>query len=272
MPDCRKFGQYAPERELQSKECVELSGGSWSEELMAVWQKKKDNLVAVSGQMDTGGGVVLNRSLLPHLQLAGNEGFVLTAAHIVDKKKSILVGRYDKGGTMADMDRARLVALDRSRDLALLKVRFSPGTSSAGIETSDLGHADAGSKALAVLTEDTSRCPGIFQVVGESSYGKLGGAAIRKHFPIVSMIDRTGIVVLDTADSPGTSGSPVIGADGKILGLVSQRLPRISGGAVALDGDRQPQWVKTAAVSSGEIFAFLSDIDGKKAARRSLEP
>lgn len=101
MPDCRKFGQYAPERELQSKECVELSGGSWSEELMAVWQKKKDNLVAVSGQMDTGGGVVLNRSLLPHLQLAGNEGFVLTAAHIVDKKKSILVGRYDKGGTMA---------------------------------------------------------------------------------------------------------------------------------------------------------------------------
>lgn len=271
MPDCRKFGQYAPENELERKECAELSGGTWSEELMSAWHKTKDNLVAVSGQMDTGGGIVLNQSLLPHLQLAGNEDFVLTAAHIVDRKKSILVGRYDKGGTMADMDRAHLVALDRSRDLALLKVRFSKGASGDGIATGDLGRADAGSKALAVLTEDTSRCPGIFQVVGASSYGKLGGAAIRRQFPVVSMVDRTGIVVLDTADTPGTSGSPVIGADGKVLGLVSQRLPRISGGAVALDGERQPQWVRTAAVSSGEIFAFLSDVDGKKGARRSVE-
>lgn len=36
----------------------------------------------------------------------------LTAAHLVDKKKSILVGAYDGRGEMGDMDQAKLIALD----------------------------------------------------------------------------------------------------------------------------------------------------------------
>lgn len=79
--------------------------------------------------------------------------------------------------------------------------------------------------------------------------------------PAVSMTDETNIVVFTTPDAPGTSGSPVISEDGKILGLVSQRLPKIEANRVLLDRERKPVWLQTAAVSSREIRTFLQHVN-----------
>lgn len=270
MPDCKKLGQYTAEAALEKGVCPSNSTTAWNSELAGAWEKEKSNIVAVSGQMDAGGGVVLNRSMLPHLAISNGESLVLTAAHLVDKKKTILVGTYDSGGEMGDMEQAKLVALDRRKDLALLRVSLSAKPLSAGMNYQDLAEAQSGRKALAVLTEDTTRSLGVFQVFTSSSYGAAGGAAIRKHYPTVTMADNTNIVVFTTPDAPGTSGSPVISEDGKILGLVSQRLPKIESNKVWLDQEHKPLWQQTAAVSSREIRSFLQDVDKRKAVKPFL--
>lgn len=261
MPDWKNIGQYTAEGELESSGCPGNSSSAWNEELCSAWEKQKSNIVAVSGQMDAGGGVVLNRSMLPHLAIANDESLILTAAHLVDKKKSILVGAYDGRGEMGDMDQAKLIALDRSKDLALLRVSLGAKPKGDGMNYQDFAEAKSGKRALAVLTEDSTRSLGVFQVSSRSSYGAAGGAAIRKQCPAVSMTDETNIVVFTTPDAPGTSGSPVISEDGKILGLVSQRLPKIEANRVLLDRERKPVWLQTAAVSSREIRTFLQHVN-----------
>lgn len=265
MPGCKRIGQYAAEAVLKSSECPSNFTSVWNEELASAWKKEKSNIVAVSGQMEGGGGVVLNRAMLPHLAISNGESLILTAAHLVDKKKSILVGTYDSDGEMGDMDQAKLVALDRTKDLALLRVSLSEKPRAAGINYQDLAEAKCGEKALAVLTEDTTRSLGFFEVSSSSSYGAAGGAAIRKQYPVVTMADNTNIVVFTTPDAPGTSGSPVVSAQGKILGLVSQRLPKIESNKVLLDRESEPLWQQTAAVSSREIRSFLQGVDQRKA-------
>lgn len=271
MPDCKKIGQYTAEAAIESSDCPSDLATIWNEELSSAWKKEKGNIVAVSGQMEAGGGVVLNRAMLPHLAISSGESLVLTAAHLVDKKKSILVGTYDSDGEMGDMDQAKLVALDRTKDLALLRVSLSEKPRSDGINYQDLGEAKSGKKALAVLTEDTTRSLGFFEVSASSSYGAAGGAAIRKQYPAVTMADKTNIVVFTTPDAPGTSGSPVVSEEGKILGLVSQRLPKIESNKVWLDNESKPLWQQTAAVSSREIRAFLQDVDTCKVIRSGLK-
>ncbi|MFA7338367.1 MAG: serine protease [Candidatus Obscuribacterales bacterium] len=271
MPDCKKIGQYTAEAALESSDCPSNLTTVWNEELSSAWKKEKSNIVAVSGQMEAGGGVVLNRAMLPHLAISNGESLVLTAAHLVDKKKSILVGTYDSDGEMGDMDQAKLVALDRTKDLALLRVSLSEKPRADGINYQDLGEAKPGKKALAVLTDDTTRSLGFFEVSASSSYGAVGGEAIRKQYPVVTMADDTNIVVFTTPDAPGTSGSPVVSEEGKILGLVSQRLPKIESNKVWLDNESKPLWQQTAAVSSREIRAFLQDVDTCKVIRSGLK-
>ena len=269
MSECpRKLGSYFQESALDSELC---QGGVsvWSDELSMAWDKGKANVVAVSAQMDAGGGLVLDKSMLPNLCINDNETLVLTSAHIVDSKSSILVGTYNSKGEMGSqgMDEAQLVALDREKDLALLKVSLSEsaGGPLSGIKTDDLSGAKAGERALAVLTEDSSRALAVFQVGSVSRYGALGGSAIRRQFPLVTMTDDTSLVVLTTPDLPGTSGSPVISEAGKVIGLVSQRLPDTAGNKVHFDKLHRPLWRTAAAVSSSEIENFLQSVDKKAA-------
>ncbi len=266
----RKLGSYFQENELKSELC-QGGGNVWSDELSMAWNKGKANVVAVNAQMDAGGGLVLNKSMLPNLAIEENETLVLTSAHIVDSKTSILVGTYNGAGEMGSqgMDEAQLVALDREKDLALLKVSLSASAGGLleGIKSDDFSPARAGERALAVLTEDSSRALAVFQVSAVSKYGALGGGAIRRQFPLVTMTDDTSLVVLSTPDLPGTSGSPVISESGKVLGLVSQRLPDTGGNKVHFDKSHRPIWQTAAAVSSNEIESFLQTVDKKAAVR-----
>lgn len=58
MPDCKKIGQYTAEAAIESSDCPSDLATIWNEELSSAWKKEKGNIVAVSGQMEAGGGVI----------------------------------------------------------------------------------------------------------------------------------------------------------------------------------------------------------------------
>lgn len=264
MSNCSKaIGEYVAESDLPGTDGTCNSSSAWSKELSRAWDERKKSVVAVSGGLEaSGGGVILDNSLLPHLKIESNERMILTAAHLVKKKDMLLVGSYDSDGAQGNMRQAKLVAQDKEKDLALLRVSFSNEPPADGIRDHDLREAKPGEIALAVLAEDAGRSLGLFAVSDNRSYGSIGGADIRKRFPGVTMTDSTNIVVFTTADAPGTSGSPVIAADGKILGLESQRLPEMKAHKLLRDSDDNPKWQRSAAVSSTEIIGFLKHVDG----------
>lgn len=263
-----ELGAYRDEKSIESGGCrAEQSSSVWSDELCSVWRERRKSVVAVSGAMDTGSGVVIDRhnlpiaeSHLPQMNLADGDQLVLTAAHLVDKKSNILVGAFDEQGRMHHMDQARLLRSDPVKDLALLAVKFSRKPDLEPIAAESFQAAQPGQKALAVRTDETTRSLAVFSVSENSSFGTVGGEAIRTVDHTVKLGDATRVVVLSTADQPGTSGSPLISESGKIVGIVSQRLPRLDRTAHGLKWNSQSPWISSAAVSTEEIRDFLKGV------------
>lgn len=77
----------------QTKEDEYLAEDSLSDclsdsRLLQAWNQTSKELVNISGGLETGGGVAIDKSLLPHLKIEDNETLVLTAAHIVTRRAS----------------------------------------------------------------------------------------------------------------------------------------------------------------------------------------
>lgn len=227
-------------------------------DLAAGWRSAQSKLMNVSGGFETGGGIAIDPSLLPDLAVADDEVLVLTAAHLVVGKNHSLVGGYDAEGQLGRLRQGRVVYADSGVDLALIAARTDERSVRAhALNYYDLRQARPGEAVLAYAPDEEERRLSVFSVQSNSSYGDAGGAAVRARHPEVMVRDSAGVTLLSRPDSPGTSGSPLIASDGRILGLVSQRLSRSNGAS-------ETQWTATVAIDAEEIRRFLS------AARRSF--
>jgi hypothetical protein len=248
----------------QTKEDEYLAEDSLSDclsdsRLLQAWNQTSKELVNISGGLETGGGVAIDKSLLPHLKIEDNETLVLTAAHIVTGAPHTLLGTYDAEGQLQDLYRGQVVYSDMASDLAIVKVNISDRNQIPhSINYYDLRQAQTGEEAMAFRPDDEERLVGLFKVRCNDTYGAVTDATLRARHPQIKVSKNTNITLLDRPDQDGTSGSPLIGKDGKILGLVSQRIANARCNNVA---ENQSSCAGTVAISASQIRLFLKKAD-----------
>ncbi len=132
-----------------------------------------------------------------------NDGHIVTNFHVVQNGDSFMIGLQD--GTEL---KARLVGVDPSKDIAVLKVDESldklvpiqPG-SSAGLQV--------GQKTVAIGAPfglDHTMTTGIVSALGRQLEG-IGGVAIRD------------MIQTDASINPGNSGGPLLDSRGRLIGM-----------------------------------------------------
>ncbi len=128
------------------------------------------------------------------------DGLIVTANHIVRRDDNITIGLSD-GQTAA----ATLVGRDPSTDLAVLRVEGATGTP---LEHASEAEMSAGHLALALARpgRTVQAALGVVSALGESWRTPMGG-----------QIDR--YLATDVVMYPGFSGGPLVGANGRLLGL-----------------------------------------------------
>lgn len=147
-----------------------------------------------SGRSD-GSGFVIDAS-----------GYIVTNAHVVDNANKVTVILADKTQLPA-----RVMGIDRSSDLALLKI--SPGKRSlAVIQLGDSSKVRVGDTVYAIGNPfglDGSMSSGIVSAIGRQIEAP-NGFSIRN------------VIQTDAAVNPGNSGGPLIDAYGQVVGVNSQ--------------------------------------------------
>lgn len=141
------------------------------------------------------------------------DGLIVTADHVVDREEDITVGLPD-GRELT----ATLVGRDRTTDLALLKVDAS-GLTAASFATEP---ARIGQLVLAIGNphgDQAMASLGVVSATGNTLRSWRGGSI-------------EGVVRSDVTLYPGFSGGPLLGADGRVVGLNTSNLAR--GLAVAI--------------------------------------
>ncbi|MEA2137223.1 MAG: hypothetical protein QOG56_373 [Solirubrobacteraceae bacterium] len=143
----------------------------------------------------SGSGFVLDR-----------DGYILTNDHVVDGAQTVSV-RFGEGASI----RARVVGVDQSTDLALLKVdpaghRLTPLAlgSSKGLKV--------GQPAIAIGSP--------FRLDGTLTTGVISALGRSIKAPNQFSIDN--VVQTDAAINPGNSGGPLLDASGRVIGINAQ--------------------------------------------------
>jgi len=128
------------------------------------------------------------------------DGLVVTANHVVRRDDNITVGLSD-GQTAT----ATLVGRDPSTDLAVLRVEGATGTPLAHASEAEMsvGHL---ALALARPGRTVQAAFGVVSALGDGWRTAMGG-----------QIDR--YLATDVVMYPGFSGGPLVGANGRLLGL-----------------------------------------------------
>ncbi|MCL4499758.1 MAG: trypsin-like peptidase domain-containing protein [Chloroflexi bacterium] len=133
-------------------------------------------------------------------------GYIVTNAHVVDASNNITVSLSDKKQL-----KAKIVGVDRSSDLALLKIDPA-GESLTVIELGDSSKVRVGDTVYAIgnpFSLDGSMSNGIVSAVGRQIQAP-NGFTIRN------------VIQTDAAVNPGNSGGPLIDAYGQVIGVNAQ--------------------------------------------------
>ena len=156
-------------------------------------------------------------------------GFLLTSAHIVNEKDKIEVFIPDKNLSIP----ARLIALDRTADLALLKIN----NATTPLPIIDWANVNSGLDIVALGYPNP-------QVLGESLKITSG---------IINSIDSNKLTPFlfqfSAQIHPGNSGGPVLSAAGDVVGIVH--------GYLSFSRSNQPSQNVNYAVNSSRIIDFL---------------
>ena len=152
--------------------------------------KATEATLVIESKAGTGSGFFLN-----------DEGLVLTAAHVV-ANASGLEARLQDGRTFP-LD---VIRSSRSADFALVRVRG--GLKSSCIELSS---------AEATIGADV-------YAIGAPSGGQLGFSLTRGIVSGLRQFKDSALLQTDAAISPGNSGGPLLGADGRVKAIVSRKV------------------------------------------------
>jgi putative serine protease PepD len=175
----------------------------------------------------TGSGVVLSTA-----------GLIVTNDHVVDGASAVTVSLDGEKGTTR---RATVLALDRSKDLALL--RISP----AGLTLHPLALADSNSTQVGDAAFAIGNPFGLDWTL---TTGVVSAVNRQLKPPNEATIDH--VIQTDAALNPGNSGGPLIDASGSVIGINSQIATAggVTGGQAGSTG-------VGFAIPSNTVTAFL---------------
>ncbi|MFC5268148.1 S1C family serine protease [Kribbella qitaiheensis] len=170
---------------------------------------------------------------------------ILTAAHVVYGAKSITIA-LDSGAAGGDsaIRQAQVVALDRSADLALVRVdkpmtghvfRLAKGDPEIGDRVALIGYPFGDAHLSA-------------------RFGYIGDLDRTEHFPDDEghRVAVSNLFTTDAAMNPGNSGGPVITPDGTVVGVVSGKRTWVDERTTA----EGTGWAVSAAKNSGRISSW----------------
>lgn len=167
--------------------------------------------------------------------IVSSDGWVVTAAHAVqDEPDGIALYLDSDDGAPPQVFPARILALDRTRDLALLLAELEEPLAAADIEPAS---PVAGETITALqMVRDGDLYLAFGTVIGFTDNGLISGV-------------RSIIASLPT--EPGASGAPVVNGEGRLIGLIQGRDDK--GNAYLID--------------AAEIFAFVKEQRAELSAR-----
>src|SRR3954447_16034679 len=165
-----------------------------------VYDSAKDSVAYISAQLAqgqaTGSGFVVSA-----------DGRIVTNAHVVDGAQQVSV----KLGTSGQEQAAQVLAVDTSKDLALLQV------DTGGKKLHPLTFADSGKVQVGQTTYAIGNPYGLDHTFTSGIVSALGRSI---QSPDGSPID--GAIQTDAAINPGNSGGALLDVDGGVIGVNSQ--------------------------------------------------
>src|SRR3954468_8145301 len=165
-----------------------------------VYDSAKDSVAYISAQLAqgqaTGSGFVVSA-----------DGRIVTNAHVVDGAQQVSV----KLGTSGQEQAAQVLAVDTSKDLALLQV------DTGGRKLHPLTFADSGKVQVGQTTYAIGNPYGLDHTFTSGIVSALGRQI---QSPDGTPID--GAIQTDAAINPGNSGGALLDADGHVIGVNSQ--------------------------------------------------
>ena len=166
----------------------------------AMFKTLRDGVVTVQGELAPGTGFIVDES-----------GLVLTNHHVIDQSNEVRV-RFDRSTAV----RARVLAVDKERDLAVLHVNLSafPKSRVLSVDLKD-------SVENAIVEGER-----IFTISSPLHQEKMLSTGT------VSKIEN-GAIVTDIIFSPGNSGAPLFNSLGQVVGITTFRVKDRSGSAFA---------------------------------------
>lgn len=187
---------------------ADIEGDQYSfseEQNMQVYTEAGPSVVSVIAFSPSEGGNVPRESTGSGFFLS-NEGYILTAAHVVDGYQRIDVSLGD------DLLReAKLIGMDREDDLAVIRMTVSPGTRITPAKLGDSGRLVVGQKVIAIGS------PFGYQKTLTTGIVSGLGRPVRTEQGTVIM----NAIQSDVAANPGSSGGPLFNGKGEVVGIMS---------------------------------------------------
>lgn len=165
-----------------------------------MFKSLRDGVVTVQGELEPGTGFIIDAT-----------GLVLTNQHVIDQSNDIRV-RFDRNTAV----RARVVAVDKERDLAILQVNLSAFPTARVLEI-----APTGTSEKPVIEGER-----VFTIGSPLFEDKILSSGT------VSKIE-SGAIITDITFNPNNAGAPLFNSLGKVVGISTFKIKDRSGAMFA---------------------------------------
>ena len=185
--------------QVQSDPAAPSAPARTATDVSSLYERVSPGVVSVDTRSGRGGGSGSG------FVLDGN-GYILTNDHVVDGADTVRV-RFEKGGPID----ARVVGVDQSTDLALLKIDPS-GRKLTPLALGSSRGLKVGQPAIAIGSP--------YRLEGTLTTGVI--SALGRTIPAPNSFSIDNVVQTDAAINPGNSGGPLLNARGQVVGINAQ--------------------------------------------------
>jgi S1-C subfamily serine protease len=195
----------------------------------------RDGVVTVQGDLEPGTGFIIDPT-----------GLILTNQHVIEQSNDIRV-RFDKNTAV----RARVLAVDKERDLAVIQVNLSAFPGSKVLEI-----APSGSVEKPVLEGER-----VFTIGSPLFEDKILSSGT------VSKIE-SGAIITDITFNPNNSGAPLFNSLGRVVGINTFKIKDRSGAMFAGNETTTEESGLSGIVAIDQASELIEKARASAAARR----
>lgn len=195
----------------------------------------RDGVVTVQGELEPGSGFIIDAA-----------GLILTNQHVIEQSNDIRV-RFDKNTAV----RARVLAVDKERDLAILQVNLAafPGASVLEI-------AVGGGVEKSVVEGER-----VFTIGSPLFDDKMLSTGTVSKF-------ETGAIITDITFNPNNSGAPLFNSLGKVVGISTFKIKDRSGAMFAKNETTTEESGLSGIVAIDQAAALIEKAKALAATKR----